>query len=65
MCCALIFVVYSVNAMATQGYNLDFEPYPSVRGSVTNMDGLAYAAFMKTFADALHAQHLELSVVRA
>ena len=47
------------------GYNLDFEPYDSpikIPSSATNADGLAYAGFMRVFAEALHQHDLELSV---
>lgn len=44
--------VAEIEARAFDGYNLDFEPYD---GMPTNADGLAYAAFVDTFADALHA----------
>jgi hypothetical protein len=41
------------------GYNLDWEP---TGDGVTNKDGENYATFITTFADALHARGLGLSV---
>lgn len=40
------------------GYNLDWEP----TDDVTSDDGTSYAAFIGTFADALHANGLKLTV---
>jgi len=51
--------------LGLDGYNLDFEPYDSpikIPSSATNADGLAYAGFMRVFAEALHQHDLELSV---
>jgi len=39
------------------GWNIDFEP-----GSGTNQDGLDFAQFLVTFADALHSNGMKLSV---
>jgi hypothetical protein len=41
------------------GYNLDWEP---TGDDITSQDGTDYAAFIETFAQALHAAGLKLSV---
>lgn len=45
--------------------NLDFEPHgtnPPVGPVPTKADGVAYAEFLTTFADAMHARGIKVSV---
>lgn len=68
------FISDAVDAAVTYGYtgyNIDFEPEDggiillvcfSYVSSGTNDDAIAYVAFLNTFADALHAQGITITV---